>query len=194
MSCCFHSISFFISLTVCFTPIFYQMEMKCGWRKHFGIKITILLLFWAWWCQTNPTIDPKAPAAWLPMSDGPNWNISTDFGWIAMNVCTDINSHQGIHSHDFADPLTFPLSSSWVWHFWFWINHLNNNWKVSHDIWYKTERCQNFVDPLTIYAAPSSGQTFYIVHYLVNDPKLMTFSSASAVRFVYCWFASMLTR
>jgi len=66
---------------------------------------------------------------------GPDWNISTTTGWIAMKLCTDMNGVQRMNLSDFGDTLTFRLVLPWGWHFSFLRTCLHNYWMDCHRIW-----------------------------------------------------------
>ncbi len=48
---------------------------------------------------------------------GPEWNISTTIGWIAMKCATYIQGPYKMNSKDVGDPLTFPLVPPAGWSF-----------------------------------------------------------------------------
>ncbi len=57
--------------------------------------------------------DHKDLVYWLVHHFGPDWNISTTIGLIAMKFSRVINGFQRMNPNDFGDPMAFALAPLW---------------------------------------------------------------------------------
>ncbi len=95
-------------------------SMKCGLICPNSKSVTTLQLFCKFTCcsfefKHKPYLvffscvarGTAMSVCLLVNHSGPDWNISTAIGWIAMTLCTDIHGPQRINLTDFGDPLNF---------------------------------------------------------------------------------------
>lgn len=95
---------------------------------------------------------------------GPDWNISTNIGWIVMEFCTGMYGLQRMNPIDLSDLHTVPSLPSQYLHLWFWVRVDGLPWNLVRTVMSPSLYCNNFGDPLML-------NDCYLIHNFENTLK-----------------------